>query len=590
MGALGQSAHQHCAGDEGPRKRRRMDEGYAGAARPRYKDQPAPNAVKIPDFGALLLESCDACNIRKIHWAARVRTCKRCFGNRRHFVDEATALDDLKDVRGAWPGSQLKLLPPVIMGTTNPPPPPESRKALLSPFYMTLSIDELIDELIDDYARDGVKQMSREGQKKWYRRKRRAMEGVFELVTLATSTSPSPTSSSSPSAPSTFSVSPSTPYSSSVARSTYPSTGVGVEVIKRALSGVSALMYGAAHLPADIRDRFLKTCAPHAVFSEGYGLSEASFAPIANLGPSPSSPPPSPSLPPSACGRPDNTATTSTEQKLVATVPTSTSTNTNQTLSAVGPPPDALAAATNTSKAGMATAPRGSVGRLMPGLKAKIVRGEEDDGDGSAGELYLSGPTIAAGYYNNPDATRETGSRRGRDGEKRERWLKTGDRFYVDRDGWFFFSDRAKDTLKVSGAQCSLRVLDVAVAGVRGHGRTADERVPRAWVVLGGMGGVGVAPEYSAADRAAIVAALDTHRIIAALHTWTRARLIRHKWLRGGIEVVGEIPKNPTGKVLRRVLVERYERGLEGRYERGVEEHTGQERGSKIGKLLKAKL
>ncbi|KAI3998354.1 acetyl-CoA synthetase-like protein, partial [Schizophyllum commune Loenen D] len=105
------------------------------------------------------------------------------------------------------------------------------------------------------------------------------------------------------------------------------------------------------------------------------------------------------------------------------------------------------------------------------------------------GELYLSGPTIAAGYYNNPDATRET--------FKRERWLKTGDRFYVDRDGWFFFSDRAKDTLKVSGAQvspreieevCSLRVLDVAVAGVRGHGRTADERVPRAWVVLGGMG------------------------------------------------------------------------------------------------------
>ncbi|KAL1714063.1 hypothetical protein EV715DRAFT_295507 [Schizophyllum commune] len=492
---------------------------------------------------------------------------------------------------------------------------------------------------------------------------------VHQLVTLATSTSPSPTSSSSPSAPSTFSVSPSTPYSSSVARSTYPSTGVGIEVIKRALSGVSALMYGAAHLPADIRDRFLKTCAPHAVFSEGYGLSEASFAPIANLGPSPSPPPP-PSPP--------------------MTSPASTQTYTGtrpalKTLSAVGPPPDALSGSTAT--------PRGSVGKLMPGLRARIVPGEDDSADSSTGELYLSGPTIAAGYYNNPDVTDDTFV-----DENGEKWLRTGDRFYVDRDGWFFFSDRAKDTLKVSGAQVSpreieevvlawrgeglepdivagggqndpsrpgaglpdvsnalpdvgsrsgappgaglpdasrtssaspssesavsknnsprvrdapshicvldtssgLRVLDVAVAGVRGHGRTSDERVPRAWVVLGGVGGGGKeggggngkegGEEGGEEDRAAVVAALDTHRIIAALHTWTRARLSRHKWLRGGIEVVGEIPKNPTGKVLRRVLVERYERGLEGRYERGVEEHTGQERGSKIGKLLKAKL
>ncbi|KAL1658918.1 hypothetical protein GGF50DRAFT_92304 [Schizophyllum commune] len=225
-GAISQTSHRQHAEEAGPPKRRRLEENYADGPL-RYKDQPAPNAVKIPDFGALLLESCktsyplhvldlapnalaspssdhiwlascataeglppvpddislgefvrlvykkgcrfcDACNIQKIHWAARVRTCKRCFGNRRHFVDEATALDDLKDVRGAWSGSLLKLLPPVIMG--------KSRKALLCPFYMTLSIDELID----DYARDGVKRMSREGQKKWYRRKRRAMEGVFE--------------------------------------------------------------------------------------------------------------------------------------------------------------------------------------------------------------------------------------------------------------------------------------------------------------------------------------------------------------------------------------------------------------------------
>ncbi|KAI5821546.1 hypothetical protein K523DRAFT_422487 [Schizophyllum commune Tattone D] len=73
----------------------------------------------------------------------------------------------------------------------------------------------------------------------------------------------------------------------------------------------------------------------------------------------------------------------------------------------------------------------------------------------------------------------------------------------------------------------------------------------------------------AALDTQRTIAALDTHRTVAALHAWTRARLSRHKWLRGGIEVVGEIPKNPTGKVLRRVLVERYERGMEERMERG---------------------
>ncbi|KAL1727657.1 hypothetical protein EV714DRAFT_216764 [Schizophyllum commune] len=151
---------------------------------------------------------------------------------------------------------------------------------------------------------------------------------VHQLVTLATSTASTSASSSSSASASS--------------------------------SGVSALMCGAAHLPADLRDRFLKTCAPHA------------------------------------------------------------------TLSAVGPPPDALAGSTAT--------PRGSVGKLMPGLKAKIVRGEEESADSSSltGELYLSGPTIAAGYYGNAQATEETFVTEGG-----QRWLKTGDRFYVDREGWF---------------------------------------------------------------------------------------------------------------------------------------------------------
>ncbi|TRM61394.1 hypothetical protein BD626DRAFT_502382 [Schizophyllum amplum] len=306
--------------------------------------------------------------------------------------------------------------------------------------------------------------------------------------------------------------------------------------IRSALSKVAGLSCGAAHLPADLKDKFREKCAPNAVFTEGYGLSEATLASI------------------------------------------------------VHPPGVAL--------------PRGSAGVLLPGLRARIVVDEDDAAPAASadappvGELQLSGPTIAAGYWANEQSTKETFIQDGG-----ERWLRTGDRFWVDKDGWFYFADRAKDTLKISGAQVSpreieevlrawpgmsddssakqappgaslpdasapsssssarasappgaglpdanthpsLRVIDVAVAGVSGHGRTPDERVPRAWVVLSG-----------------IVYIEEENAILASLDAWARASLSRYKWLRGGIELVPELPKSPTGKTLRRVLVEEYERG-----------------------------
>jgi acyl-CoA synthetase (AMP-forming)/AMP-acid ligase II len=109
-------------------------------------------------------------------------------------------------------------------------------------------------------------------------------------------------------------------------------------------------------------------------------------------------------------------------------------------------------------------------------------------------------------------------------------------------------------------------VIDAAVAGVSG-GRTSDEKNPRAWVVL----------SSSAKHK-------DPKAVIQALNDWTQKSLSKYKWLRGGIEIVDEvcysffiweifqmmqrcfvpqIPKNPTGKVLRRVLQDRYEQSIE---------------------------
>ncbi|KIK66757.1 hypothetical protein GYMLUDRAFT_912136 [Collybiopsis luxurians FD-317 M1] len=187
-------------------------------------------------------------------------------------------------------------------------------------------------------------------------------------------------------------------------------------------------------------------------------------------------------------------------------------------------------------------------GVLYPGLKARIMK---DDGTvakpGELGELQLFGQSIALGYWNNEQATKETFLADG--------WLRTGDRFWADKNGYFYFSDRTKDTLKVSGIQvspteiedCLLAhprglIVDISVAGVLG-GRTEDERVPRAWIVLSSAG-----------------KKLGAQSVIEELDAWHKERLSKYKWLRGGFEIIDEIPKSPTGKTLRRVLRERFER------------------------------
>lgn len=189
----------------------------------------------------------------------------------------------------------------------------------------------------------------------------------------------------------------------------------------------------------------------------------------------------------------------------------------------------------------------GSVGLLMPGLEARINREDGTDGGiGDVGELWVRGGSVSPGYFNDEEATAEAFTKDG--------WFKTGDIFMVDEKQNFFFVERAKDTLKVSGVQVSPSELevtllaqpdrlidDVVVVGVSG-GRTADEKIPRAWVVL------------SQAGKRKGAAAT-----IKVLEEWSRKSLSKQKWLRGGFEVVAEIPKSPTGKVLRRVLQDAYE-------------------------------
>jgi len=189
----------------------------------------------------------------------------------------------------------------------------------------------------------------------------------------------------------------------------------------------------------------------------------------------------------------------------------------------------------------------GSVGLLSAGLKARIIREDGTDGGvGEPGELWVKGGSISPGYFNDDEATATAFTKDG--------WLKTGDILTVDDKGNFFFIERAKDTLKISGVQVSPSELeialmaqpdglinDVVVAGVSG-GRMSEEKVPRAWVILSRAG-----------KRKGEAATIKT------LNEWSQKSLTKQKWLRGGFEVVDEIPKSPTGKVLRRILQDGYE-------------------------------
>ncbi|GJE91624.1 acetyl-CoA synthetase-like protein [Phanerochaete sordida] len=192
------------------------------------------------------------------------------------------------------------------------------------------------------------------------------------------------------------------------------------------------------------------------------------------------------------------------------------------------------------------TVPDSTCGLIYPSVEVRTVRedGSEADVD-EPGELWVKAPVVALGYYGNEQATRETfvGG-----------WLRTGDWMRIDKDGFLYFVERKKDTLKVGGAQVSPSeienvlhahpdrlISDACVGGVSG-GRAVDAKVPRAWIVLSEEG------RRRGADAT-----------IQALQAWTRQVLSPYKQIRGGFEVVDQIPKNPTGKVLRRLLQDEFE-------------------------------
>ncbi|KAK7434667.1 hypothetical protein VKT23_020075 [Stygiomarasmius scandens] len=200
----------------------------------------------------------------------------------------------------------------------------------------------------------------------------------------------------------------------------------------------------------------------------------------------------------------------------------------------------------------------GSGGQLLPGTSAKVVK---EDGSlakiGEIGELWVKGDQIALGYYGDENATRETFV----DG-----WLRTGDQVLFKSNGDIFILERIKELLKVKGLQVAPaeleghllvhpQVSDAAVIGIPDeyHGE-----LPLAFVVL--------QPETALAmkgDKSGTCAEQMRKSIFKASHVSNVKS--KHKWLTGGILFTDVIPRNPSGKILRRVLRERVKAKVEQR-------------------------
>ncbi len=179
----------------------------------------------------------------------------------------------------------------------------------------------------------------------------------------------------------------------------------------------------------------------------------------------------------------------------------------------------------------------GSSGRVIPGYEARLV---DDEGrpvaPGLVGQLLIKGDSTAPCYWNRHERTKATML-----GE----WLRTGDMFYQDTDGYFYFCGRIDDMLKVGGVWVSPAEVEACLgehpavleAAVIGRGDADGLTKPHAFCVL--------------RDGVAGTDALGTE-----LRELVRTRLAGYKAPRW-IDFVADLPKTTTGKIQRFALRQR---------------------------------
>ncbi|WP_411341441.1 long-chain-fatty-acid--CoA ligase [Sphingopyxis sp. J-6] len=172
-----------------------------------------------------------------------------------------------------------------------------------------------------------------------------------------------------------------------------------------------------------------------------------------------------------------------------------------------------------------------SCGQPWPGAAMAILDGEGKElGEGEIGEIAIRGGIVMKEYWNRAAATDETLA---------GGWLHTGDVGYRDADGFYYVHDRIKDMIVSGGENVYPAEVESAIMGCPGVADVAVIGIPD--------------DKWGEAVMALVVASADLHPEPADVIAWARERIAAYKAPKR-VDYIDALPRNPSGKVLRREL------------------------------------
>jgi acyl-CoA synthetase (AMP-forming)/AMP-acid ligase II len=179
-----------------------------------------------------------------------------------------------------------------------------------------------------------------------------------------------------------------------------------------------------------------------------------------------------------------------------------------------------------------------SAGRAIPGTEVRVVDGEDRPLPlGTIGEICGRGPQLMRGYWNLPEAS-EAALAGG--------WMHTGDAGTMDEEGFVYIQDRTKDMVVSGGENVYPREVEDVLFQ---HPAVADAAV------------IGVPDErWGEAVKAVVVLRSGESTDEESIIEFCQGRLAGYKRPRS-VDFVDELPRNPSGKVLKRILREKYWQG-----------------------------